>query len=177
MTANISTLIFQITFYGFAVADYTTYYQRKYGFEPKTKFDDEELKKRLTPQQYWVTQEEKTRRARYSQIYDKIFDSGKYNCVVCNEYLFSSEHKYERNMGMATFNFASGEVAEIKPSLESRKATARCDNCGSYLGHVFDDGAESENNKRYIINSVSLNFVKDNLVQDNRKDKRFFMNQ
>ncbi|XP_023725935.1 methionine-R-sulfoxide reductase B1 isoform X5 [Cryptotermes secundus] len=62
-----------------------------------------ELKKRLTPMQYHVTQEKGTERA-FTGKYYKTKDAGLYTCVVCGEELFSSETKFDSGCGWPAFN-------------------------------------------------------------------------
>ncbi|XP_049773926.1 methionine-R-sulfoxide reductase B1-like isoform X1 [Schistocerca cancellata] len=69
----------------------------------KGPYSKEELKKRLTPMQYYVTQEKGTERA-FTGKYNKTTDAGTYSCVVCNEDLFSSDTKFESGCGWPAFN-------------------------------------------------------------------------
>ncbi|XP_067014289.2 methionine-R-sulfoxide reductase B1 isoform X2 [Anabrus simplex] len=72
------------------------------GTEKQT-FSKEELKKRLTPIQYHVTQEKGTERA-FTGKYNKMKESGTYSCIVCGEDLFSSETKFDSGCGWPAFN-------------------------------------------------------------------------
>ena len=66
------------------------------------KFDPEELKKRLTPLQYKVTQEQATERP-FSGEYDIFFQDGNYFCVVCNQKLFESTQNFDSGCGWPAF--------------------------------------------------------------------------
>lgn len=63
----------------------------------------EDLRKRLTPLQYQVTQEAGTERA-FTGKYDKFYEQGVYQCVVCHQDLFSSDTKYDSGCGWPAFN-------------------------------------------------------------------------
>ncbi|ELK25747.1 Methionine-R-sulfoxide reductase B3, mitochondrial [Myotis davidii] len=98
----------------------------------KVVFSQQELRKRLTPLQYHVTQEKGTESA-FEGEYTHHKDPGIYKCVVCGTPLFKSETKFD-----------SGSACFVK--------------CGAHLGHIFDDGPRPTG-KRYCINSASLSFA------------------
>ncbi|XP_043478835.1 methionine-R-sulfoxide reductase B1 isoform X7 [Leptopilina heterotoma] len=68
-----------------------------------TEIDKEELRKRLTPIQWHVTQEKGTERP-FTGCYNKVYDKGTYTCLVCDQELFSSETKYDSGCGWPAFN-------------------------------------------------------------------------
>ncbi|HXH56738.1 peptide-methionine (R)-S-oxide reductase MsrB [Iamia sp.] len=117
----------------------------------------EELKARLTPIQYDVTQNEGTERA-FSGEYWDAKDPGTYRCVVCEEPLFRSDVKYESGTGWPSFWEAidPSKVTLVEDrKLFMRRTEARCARCGAHLGHVFPDGPEPSG-ERYCMNSASL---------------------
>ena len=120
--------------------------------------DVEELKQRLTPQQFEVTQNGATEPAFTGEYWDSKAD-GTYHCVVCDEPLFSSETKYESGSGWPSFTIPLGDeaVAEKRDlSHGMERVESLCAKCGSHLGHVFPDGPRDQGGLRYCMNSASL---------------------
>lgn len=123
---------------------------------------EEEWKKILTPEQYHVLREKGTERA-FTGKYYKTNDKGVYSCAACNAELFTSDMKFDSDCGWPSFDKAI-EGGKIKYETDRAFGMVRteimCANCGSHLGHVFDDGP-TVTGKRYCVNSVSLNFYRE----------------
>lgn len=126
-----------------------------------------ELTKDLDAQSYHVTQEKGTERA-FTGKYCDSKETGKYNCVVCGEELFSSQTKYDSGSGWPSFYApaASGKVGEVADHSHGMLRTeVVCSNCDAHLGHVFPDGPP-ESGLRYCVNSASLDFEKEAEAED-----------
>jgi len=120
---------------------------------------DEELQKKLTPEEYRVLRQAGTE-APYSGEYVDNHDDGMYHCKVCGAALFSSDKKFDSGSGWPSFTDPA--VAEnVGTRLESPadgRTEVYCKHCDSHLGHVFNDGPVEAGGKRYCINSVCLAF-------------------
>jgi len=130
------------------------------------KISDDELRQKLTPEQFHVLRERGTEAPGSGDLlYNE--EKGEYYCPVCNSLLFSSDAKYESTtpglIGWPSFSqAATNDALELVPddSLGMSRTEVRCATCGSHLGHLFDDPA-APNGKDYCINSCALDFKKD----------------
>jgi peptide methionine sulfoxide reductase msrA/msrB len=125
----------------------------------ESKPDDAELRKRLTPEQYQVTQHEATEPPFHNAYWDNHV-AGIYVDVVSGEPLFSSLDKFDSGTGWPSFTrpLEEGNVGEREDRKLWMSRTEVHSTAGSHLGHVFPDGP-GPSGLRYCINSASLRFV------------------
>jgi peptide-methionine (R)-S-oxide reductase len=126
--------------------------------------NDDQWKDKLTPEQYRVLREKGTE-VPGSGKYVDFDEDGMYHCAACGQALFKSNSKFESTMpglvGWPAFSeVAKNDAVRLIPdnSLGMARTEIVCSNCGSHLGHLFDDDPSSPNGKHYCINSVCLNF-------------------
>ena len=130
--------------------------------DTKTKVEksEAEWRRELTPMQYAVLREKATERP-FSGEYEHEQRKGTYICAGCGQTLFESDAKFDAGCGWPSyFEPVNSEVIErvVDKTHGMVRVEVRCNNCGSHLGHVFEDGPEPTG-ERFCINSAAIDFA------------------
>lgn len=130
---------------------------------------DDEWRQMLTPEQYNVLRNKGTEPP-YRNEFDSFFEAGTYACAGCGQELFDSETKFNSGCGWPAFFAAlAGDRLTFQDdhSLWVVRTEVLCSNCGSHLGHLFDDAPSTPTGQRYCMNSVALKFTPRNHNESN----------
>jgi peptide-methionine (R)-S-oxide reductase len=122
---------------------------------------DEEIKQKLTPEQYHILRGQGTE-APFTGKFLHNKESGMYVCAICGQELFHSQTKFDSGSGWPSFYdvVKSGAVKlNDDDSGGMHRVEVVCANCGGHLGHLFNDAPDQPTGQRFCINSASLDFM------------------
>jgi peptide-methionine (R)-S-oxide reductase len=121
-----------------------------------------EWKQKLTPEQYRLLREKGTE-APYTGSLLYTDEHGDYLCVACGNLIFKSDTKFDAHDGWPSFyDVASNDAVKLVEdrSHGMHRVEVTCANCGSHLGHVFNDAPDQPTGMRFCVNSAGLDFKK-----------------
>ncbi len=126
----------------------------------------------LTPEEYYVLREDGTE-PRFSSPILSLDEAGYLTCAACGNPVFKMEHKFDSSCGWPSFDRAiDGAVRYVEDyKLWVPRIEVICAQCGSHLGHVFEDGPKETTGKRYCIDGIALNFIPQKSSEKQKKDK------
>ncbi len=119
---------------------------------------DEQWKSELTAEEYGVLRQAGTERP-FTGEYNDTKTTGVYSCRACDADLFTSETKFDSHCGWPSFYAPKeGDAVILREdrAMGMKRTEVLCANCGSHLGHVFDDAPQTPTGDRFCMNSVSL---------------------
>ncbi|MBU6338763.1 MAG: bifunctional methionine sulfoxide reductase B/A protein [Rickettsiales bacterium] len=102
------------------------------------------------------------------EYYDNA-ENGKYLCKQCNTELFDSKDKFDSGCGWPSFDDEINDSVKKSIDADGRRTEILCKNCDGHLGHIFKGEGFTTKDTRYCVNSISLNFVKENLSENFEK--------
>jgi len=106
---------------------------------------------------------EKGTEAAWTGKYTNLKDAGTFICKQCGQALFRSEDKFDSRCGWPSFDDEIEGAVKRYPDADGMRTEIVCSNCGAHLGHVFEGEGFTDKNLRHCVNSVSMDFVADDL--------------
>lgn len=124
------------------------------------KLSEDKWKEKLTPERYHVLREKGTEAPFTGKLLHQK-GSGDYVCAACGAAVFKSDTKFDSGSGWPSFyDPANTHAVTLKEDTDHgmQRVEVTCANCGSHLGHVFNDAPDQPTGMRFCINSAALDF-------------------
>ena len=102
----------------------------------------------------------------HSGVYNEFIEHGTYLCRRCGWALFRAEAQFTTRCGWASFDAAIPDRVCSRPDWDEQRIEICCARCDAHLGHVFTGEYLTPKNRRYCVNSLSLDFVSNSTVED-----------
>lgn len=133
--------------------------QEKTSKDYKVQKTESEWKTELSDQEYKILRKAGTEPPFSSPLND-IKEPGVFVCAACGNELYETKHKFKSGTGWPSFDRAieNSLAYSSDRKLGYKRSELLCGDCGSHLGHVFDDGPKETTGKRHCINGVALDF-------------------
>ncbi len=125
--------------------------------EGKTVKTDEEWKKILTPNQFYILRQKGTEPP-FRNEYWNNHEKGDYVCAADGNVLYHSDTKFDSGTGWPSFWQPVEGSVDLVPDADGSRVEVVCHQCGGHLGHVFDDGP-APTGKRYCMDSGAMKFI------------------
>ncbi len=138
----------------------------------KIVLSEEEWKKTLSPEVYYIARQKGTERP-WTSKFENFKETGTYYCAACGNALFKSDTKFDSGCGWPSFYepISKGSIIYTPDSTHGMVRTeVKCGRCKGHLGHVFDDGPPPTG-LRYCINGVVLDFEKAKAAEKDYNNK------
>ena len=100
----------------------------------------------------------------FTGIYNDFYEEGIFTCKKCNAPLYKSKDKFKSGCGWPSFDDEIQGAIKRVPDRDGRRVEIVCASCGGHLGHIFEGEGFTAKNIRHCVNSMSLNFIKEEKI-------------
>ena len=119
----------------------------------------------LTPEARSILCDKATEKP-HTGVYNEVVTQGTYLCRRCGIALFQAHSQFSASCGWPSFDDAIQTAVKQQPDSDGHRTEIVCRRCDGHLGHVFTGEHYTQKNRRYCVNSLSIDFVEDSTVQD-----------